>query len=247
MIGGIIFARTSSTRLPSKIVKKIQNRTILEHIIKRIKKSNLEKIILATTENEIDDELVEIAKSNNIEYFRGSENDVLDRCYRTAKMFSIDPIVRITGDDPIKDPSIIDQAIKIYNNSAPKFDLVCNTLNPTFPEGLDVELFSFNTLETIWQNAKNQDDREHVTKYIYEHSNEFNIFNFENPKNLSNIRLTLDTEEDFELIKSIYDALFPSKPIFSWNDVVSFLQSNPHLLEINKDIKKSGRYQSENN
>ena len=209
MIGGIIFARTSSTRLPSKILKKIQNRTILEHIIERIKKSNLEKIILATTENKIDDELVAIAKNNNIEYFRGSENDVLDRCYRAAKMFSIDPVVRITGDDPIKDPSIIDQAIKIYNKSTPKFDLVCNTLNPTFPEGLDVELFSFNALEIVWQNAKNQDDREHVTKYIYEHSREFKIFNFENTKNLSNIRLTLDTEEDFELIKSIYDALFP--------------------------------------
>ena len=247
MIGAIIFARSTSTRLPSKVLIKIQNHSILEHIIKRVTKSNLvEKTILATTTNEKDDQLVKIAKDNEIDFFRGSELDVLTRCYDTAKKYSLDPIIRITGDDPIKDPLIIDQAIKIYNDDPEKYDLICNTLKPSFPEGLDVELIPFKTLEKIWKTAVKSEDREHITKFIFDNQDDFKICNFENPQNLSQIRLTLDTEEDLELIEKIYDSLYSSNNNFSWNEVISYLQSDPKLLEINKDIKKSGRYQSEN-
>lgn len=247
MIGVIIFARTSSTRLPSKVLIKIQNYSIIEHIINRVTKSNLvEKTILATTTNEKDDQLVKIAKDSKIDFFRGSEFDVLGRCYDTAKKYSLDPIIRITGDDPIKDPSIIDQAIKIYLGDPKKYDLICNTLKPSFPEGLDVELIPFRTLEKVWKTAIKSEDREHITKFIFDNIDDFKIYNFKNSKDLSQIRLTLDTKEDLELIKNIYDFFYPSNNVFSWNEVVSYLESNPELLEINKDIKKSGRYQSEN-
>ena len=248
MIGAIIFARSTSTRLPSKVLIPIQNYTILEHIINRVKKSNLlEKIIVATTTNSEDDELVKIIQTNRVDFFRGSELDVLDRCYKAAKKYSLDPVIRITGDDPIKDPSIIDQAIKIYKENNEKYDLICNTMKPTFPEGLDVELIPFKTLEKVWNKATTLEDREHLTKFIFDNKEDFKIYNFENPQNLSQIRLTLDTKEDLELIKEIYDSLYISNNIFSWNEVVSYLQSNPKLLEINKDIKKSGRYKNENN
>lgn len=245
MIGGLIFARMLSTRLPYKVIIEIQGKTILEHIIERIRRSkHIRKVVIATTTNPKDDAIERIGLRLGLDVFLGSEVDVLDRCYHAAKEFCLDPIVRITADDPFKDPDIIDYAIEIYLKSrGEKYDLVCNTLKPTFPEGLDVEVISFNALERVWKESCKASDRLHVTKYMLEHPDRFRIYNFENPEFLSDIRLTLDTKEDLELVKSIYDALYPRQSYFSWKDVIDYLRSNPDLLKVNENVKKSTRYQ----
>jgi len=244
MIGAIVFARTFSTRLPNKVMIEIQGKSILEHIIARVGRSRyLQKIVLATTTNQLDDIIEKIGLQLGIDVYRGSELDVLDRCYQAAKQFAIDPIVRVTGDDPFKDPDIIDEAIEIYRKNDAQYDIVCNTLEPTFPEGLDVEVISFSSLERSWKESSNKEDREHVTKYILDNKEMFRVFNFKNPEVLSNIRLTLDTTEDLKLIRSVYDALYPKSNHVSWKDVIAYLHSNPALLETNKSVKKSARYQ----
>jgi spore coat polysaccharide biosynthesis protein SpsF len=244
MIGGLIFARMLSTRLPSKVIIEIQGKTILEHVIARVMRSNhIKKVVVATTTNPKDDAIKRVGLRLGLDVFRGAEVDVLDRCYQAAKTFCLDPIVRITADDPFKDPDIIDYAIGIYLRSmGKKYDLVCNTLKPTFPEGLDVEVISFNALERVWKESCKDSDREHVTMYMLEHPEQFLIYNFENTEFLSDIRLTLDTKEDLELVKAIYDALYPRQNYFSWKDVIDYLSSNPDLLKINENVKKSNRY-----
>lgn len=243
MIGALIFARMLSKRLPYKAIIEIQGRTILEHVIARVMRSkDIKKVVVATTTNHEDDVIKRIAVRLGLDVFRGSEVDVLDRCYQAAKKFCLDPIVRITADDPFKDPDIIDYAIEIYLKSRGEYDLVCNTLKPTFPEGLDVEVMSFNALERVWKKSCKDSDREHVTLYMLDNPRQFHIYNFENTEFLSNIRLTLDTKEDLKLVKSIYDALYPRRNHFSWKDVIDYLHHNPNLLKVNKNVKKSARY-----
>lgn len=245
MIGAVVFARMESTRLPSKVIMQVQGKPILQHVIERVAKSHhVEKIVLATTMNSADDVLEELGQKLNVGVFRGSERDVLDRCYQVSTMFSLDPIVRVTADDPFKDPDIIDRAIEVYIGSGRKYDLVCNTLKPTFPEGLDVEVMSFKALERTWTGATKSSEREHITLHMFNNPEKFRILNIENNEDLSAIRLTLDAKEDFELVKILYDMLYPLRNDFSWTDVVSYLKSKPELLEINKNVKKSGRYQN---
>jgi spore coat polysaccharide biosynthesis protein SpsF len=241
MIGAVIFARISSTRLPAKVIFEIQGKTILEHIIERVRRSKyITKIVVATTTNSEDDMIEEICHRSRIDSFRGADRDVVDRCYQAAKEFNLDPLTRVTGDDPFKDAGIIDHAIELYLDS--DYDLVCNTLNPSFPEGLDVEVISFDAITRIWRESSNESDREHLTKYVFDNLNLFRILNFQNQVDLSNIRLTLDTKEDLDLVKLIYDALYSQKKCFTWNDVLNYLQANPDILKINNSIKRSDRY-----
>lgn len=243
-IGAIVFARMASTRLASKVMINVQGKPILQHIIERVRRSKyIQKVVIATSSNSSDNRIAELGRNVGVDVFRGSEDDVLDRCFQAAKKFSFDPIVRITADDPFKDPDIIDQIIKVYTDARGKYDLACNTLRPTFPEGLDVEVISFHALEEAWSNSSHPADREHLTQYLFRNPERFRIFNVENSENLSHIRLTLDTKEDLELVRLVYDAIYPIKYDFSWTDVVSYLRSRPELLEINKNVKKSGRYQ----
>lgn len=247
MIGALIFARISSTRLPNKAIIEIQGKTILEHIIARVGRSRyLKKVVIATSTNPEDDAIERVGFRSGLDIFRGAEVDVLDRCYQAAKKFQLDPIVRISADDPFKDPEIIDCAIEIYMNSSGKYDLVCNTLEPTFPEGLDVEVISFDALKRAWKESSKDSDREHVTSYMLENASQFRIFNFKNPVFLSNIRLTLDFNEDLELVKLIYNALYPRQNTFSWKEVIEYLHSDPNLLKVNKNVNRSLRYRDLN-
>lgn len=163
-IGGIIQARMGSTRLPGKMLIEIMGKPLIQHVIDRVSQSKrIDKLILATTNNPRDAVLVDIARKNSLDFFIGSEEDVLDRFYQAAKRFNIKIIVRITPDDPFKDPEVIDKAVEIFLNSKGKFDYVTNTLPPTYPIGLDVEVFSCYALEKAWKDAKKPSEREHVT------------------------------------------------------------------------------------
>jgi spore coat polysaccharide biosynthesis protein SpsF len=242
MIGCIIQARMGSSRLPKKVMKKIDNDyTVLDYVIQQIKSSeNIEKIIVATTILEQDNVIYDYLCSQKYEVFRGSSEDVLDRFYQCAKKFSIDTVVRITADNPLIDPKIIDTAITEYKNG--KYDLVTNTLKRTFPFGTEVEVFSFKILEKSWQNAKKPSEREHVTPFIWNKQNDFNIKNFEYKKNISHLRYTVDRIEDLELVKEIIKNI-KTRPILLEN-ILKLYENKSKIFEINKNIEHDGYQKS---
>lgn len=161
----IVQARMGSTRLPGKALKKVNGKPLIEILLYRLSLAKkIDKIILATSENSENDELANLVEKLEYEVYRGSEDDVLDRYYRAAKKYQPTSIVRITGDCPIIDPELVDEVIDLYHNK--NVDYASNTEPPTFPDGLDTEVFSFAALETAHQQATNSFDREHVTPFI---------------------------------------------------------------------------------
>lgn len=236
----IIQARFGSSRFPGKSIEKIENKSMIWHVINRLKQVKTPtQIVLATTKNDEDKILLDIANEMNIFSFTGSNNDVLDRYYSCANFFSADPIIRITGDCPLIDPKLIDKMIEFYQKN--DFDYVSNTLKPTFPDGLDVEIFSFQTLERIRKKSNLKSEREHVTAYVKTHLNEFQTYNYTNVKDFSHYRWTVDEKEDLEFIKKIY-SLTNSDSIFNFQDVLDILSKYPELTEINNGINRDEGY-----
>ena len=241
-IVAIIQARMGSTRLPGKVLLEIMGKPLLAHIVDRISESKLvnSSIILATTTNPADHVLVDFANENHLECFVGSEEDVLDRFYQAAKRSGADIIVRITADDPFKDPKIMDEIIQIMLDG--DFDYVSNTIKPTYPEGLDIEVFSFDSLEKAWKYGKKPSEREHVTPYIWNHPEIFKLHNVEHGIDLSSMRWTLDTNDDFEFTKIIYENLYAQGKIFRMNDILNLLTNKPDIQKINAGIERSAGY-----
>lgn len=236
----IIQARTSSNRLPNKVLLKISNSSIIDNILDRIKKSNLtEQIILATSINPDDQILSEIANDNQIISFKGNEFDVLDRFYNAAKEYGADPIIRITGDCPLIDPVLIDKMIKFFLEH--DFDYVSNTVERTFPDGLDVEIFTFAALKKAFSEATWASEREHVTPYIKKNPKLFKLFSYTNDENLSHLRWCLDEKYDYEMIQKIYQEFEPDR-FFSTNDVLKLLEKKPEISNINFGIPTNEGY-----
>ena len=190
----IIQARLTSTRFPKKILQKINGLTLIEYLIKRVKASKMiDEVIVAIPNNAKNQILKKYLK--DINFFMGSENDVLDRYYKAAKKFKATTVIRICGDCPFTDPKIIDQLLLLFSNK--KYDYVSNTIKPTFPDGLDAEVFSFKVLEKTWKNANLEKDREHVTPYIIRNK-KFKKYNHKFKKDLSSLRLTIDETIDLK-------------------------------------------------
>ena len=244
-IGIIIQARMGSSRLPGKVAKIIEEKTVLEHVIERAKKvENCGKVILATTDKKEDDVLENIAKKINVAVFRGSEEDVLDRYYQAAKLFHIDPIVRITADCPLLDAKIAERVINFYLKN--NYDYVSNVNPPTFPDGMDVEVFKFKAMEKIWKEAKLKLERDGVNDYILKNFQNFKIGNLtNNGEDVSQIRLTLDEREDMILIKKIYKELYNKNNFFGLTEVLELFKKEPDLIKINQYIKRNeGSYKN---
>ena len=239
MIGCIIQARMGSSRLPGKIMKRVDGKFLLDYVIDQLKSSKkIEKIVVATTTLPIDNLICEHLSSKNITFFRGSSNDVLDRYFQCAKKFSINTIVRITADNPLIDPNIVDLVIDKYNNT--KCDYGTNCLPRTFPYGTEVEIFSFKKLYEVWQNAKKPSEREHVTPYFYNNPDLFKIINLEHSKNISNLRWTIDQENDLKLFQTIISKI-NHRPILL-NDILALYSKEPKLFEQNKPIIQNEGY-----
>ena len=231
----ILQARMSSSRLPGKVLKEINGKPILEYEIKRILKSKeINKLVLATSKEKSDDVLEDFAKNIGIECFRGDLEDVLKRYYNCAKQFKADTIIRLTGDCPVMDSEVIDGVINCFEKN--RVDYASNTIKRTFPDGLDVEVFSFNVLEKMYKNATSKEEREHVTKYIHNNLNKFKICNYENDIDYSYIRWTLDTIDDFYFFKSIYENV--EDIYFSWKTLLSKTNSaEKFLIDSNQTIR----------
>ena len=229
----IIQTRYLSTRLPGKVLKKINRKTILEILIKRLSKSkHISKIIVACTSNKYDKKIINVCNKVKIDYFIGSENNVLERFYNAAKKFKGENIVRVTSDCPLIDPQIVDSVID--NFFLKKVNYASNINPPTFPDGLDVEIFKFETLKATHNNVKSNYDKEHVTPYI-KRNKIFTKFNLQNSDDLSSIRLTLDEHVDFITIKKIIK-VFSNKPNFNLKDILNLYKKNKDIFLINKGI-----------
>jgi spore coat polysaccharide biosynthesis protein SpsF (cytidylyltransferase family) len=205
---------------------------MLKWIVDRIYSvQEVDDVVVATTTNLEDDVLIEWLLNNGIKYFRGSEEDVLSRFYFCAKEHAADIIIRITADDPLKDPSLISRAITFLVNDN-SIDYCSNTINPTYPEGLDVEVFRWGALEKAYCSSRLPSEREHVTPFIWKNSNLFKLKNFEFERNLSHWRWTVDKPSDLEFIRAIYTE-FRNTPLISYIDIIYFLEENPTILAIN--------------
>jgi len=244
MTAAIIQARMGSTRLPGKVMMKINDKPLIWYVIKRLKQSELiQKIFVATTTYQGDDKIEDFCNELEIECFRGSEDDVLDRYYQTAKKYNINNIIRITADCPLVDYRLVDDMIKFYLKG--NYDYVSNCLKPHYPDGMDIEIFKYCALEKAWNNAKLLSEREHVTPYIWKNSsfNGKNIFvseNFGYNIDFSHFRLTVDTEEDFEIIKFIIEN---TELDSSWLDYISLLTKNINIMLKNTQYKRNEGYQ----
>lgn len=238
MILAILQARMSSTRLPGKVLLPLQGQPMLLRQIERIKRSQkIDKLIVATSIDATDDVLAELCQQQQIECYRGSLTDVLDRYYQAARAYQPDYVVRLTGDCPVADHRVIDTIIKYCVDN--QLNYASNTLQPTYPDGLDVEVFTFASLEQAWHEAKLPSEREHVTPYI---KHQPLSGNYRYSPDLSDIRLTLDEPADYELIQQIYAALYPINPDFSFEDMMVWLAKNLRLLKLNQQFMRDEGY-----
>ena len=241
-IVAIIQARMDSTRLPGKMMLKVLDKPIIEHVFERVKDSQLiNEIWLATTINTEDDVLANWAALKGEKFYRGSSDDVLERYWQTAKQAGADIVVRITGDCPLHDSEVIDLVINKFLSG--KFDYVSNVNSPTYPDGLDTEVFSFQALEKAWEEAKLKSEKEHVTPYVWKNSEKFKIDNVSNEINLSQERWTLDTKEDFLFIDSILKECAARGVKVSFKNILDVLADFPHWREINSAYQRNEGYQ----
>ncbi|WP_297517628.1 GNAT family N-acetyltransferase [uncultured Clostridium sp.] len=218
----IIQARVGSTRLPNKIMKCIKGKTVLEHVIDRVSKAkSINRIVIATTNKNHDDVISNLLSEKGVDYYRGSEENVLERYYLAARKFNADIIIRVTSDCPLIDYRVIDKMVEIYKEN--EFDYYSNTIKRSFPRGLDVEVFSFKALKVAYKKANLSFEKEHVTPYIWKRKNMFKIGDYLSDSDNSNIRITLDTIEDFEVIKDIYSKFYKLNDI-NIEEVIEYLK-----------------------
>jgi len=236
----LIQAKTGSRRLPKKVLAEIEGKQMIWHVINRVKKiKSIQQIALITTKKKNDRILLDLAQKNDIIGFSGEELDVLDRHYQCAKKVNADPIIRITSDCPLIDPYLVEEILQFFLKN--NYDYVSNVMPPTYPDGLDTEIFTFKTLEKAANEAKLISEREHVTTYISKNPNKFKLYNYKNNEDLSHLRWTVDRDVDLEFVKQIYSKMKP-RTIFSMNDTLKIIKKNPKLLEINKNIERNEGY-----
>lgn len=230
----IIQARVGSTRLPGKTLKPLAGQPMLARVVERTRRARLlNEVVVATTRSPRDDVIADLCRQRGWPWERGSEEDLLDRYREAARARSADIVVRITSDCPLIDPGIIDAVVGEFLGGS--WDYVSNTLEPrTFPRGLDVEAVSFAALDRAWRESRNSSWREHVTPYIYRHPETFRLHRVANERDLSYHRWTVDTPEDYELIRRIYDHF--RGDAFTWLEVLGLLEEHPDWVEINRHI-----------
>jgi spore coat polysaccharide biosynthesis protein SpsF (cytidylyltransferase family) len=247
----IIQARMTSTRLPGKVLADIWGRPLLEHVCARARRARkLDLVVVATTDRPTDDRVAAFCSSAGIPCFRGNEDDVLDRYCRAARAFPGDAVVRLTADCPLLDPAVIDQVVAAFESG--DYDYVSNTLTPTFPDGLDTEVFRREALERAWREARLKSEREHVTPFIWKHTDLFRTHCVRNVEDLSGLRWTVDTPEDLDFVRRLYRHFEPRLD-FGMTDILDALARNPELSrrrassERNEGYLKSLREDSRQN
>ena len=242
-VNAIVQARMSSSRLPGKVFLPLSGKPVLQHIIERLRRSKyIDNVIVATTTNEADNPIIQLCNKLKCKHYRGSEDDVLSRALEAAKFYNTDIIVEVTADCPCVDGDIADRIIEKLEDN----DYISNVINRTFPRGLDLQVFWTSVLERVNKEVDNEVDRQHVSTWIYKNPktySKYSTISYMLPRevgNFSNLRLTLDTQEDYELLKTIFEAF--ENNIFTFSDIVSLLNMYPELPEINSGIVQKSYY-----
>ena len=229
-------ARMTSSRLPGKIMKQVEGRELLDYHLTRLARSkNIDQLVVATTVNETDAPVVEFCRSREVRYFRGDENNVLERFYQCAQTFNAKTVVRVTSDCPLIDPEVVDLAIGFYCDNE-DLDYV-SLAGCGFPRGLDVEVFSFRALEMAHQKASEGFEKEHVTPYIYRNEKIFSCGVPPEQHESGDLRWCVDEQADFELVSRLLTA-FAGQDNFSWKDCLRVMEEHPDWKEINRDVEQ---------
>lgn len=245
--GCIVQARNTSTRLPGKVTKILnyeKGSTVLEEVISRLKRAeSIDSIIIATTVNPDDDSIVKIAEKTGVNVFRGSENDVLERFYLAATENSLDSVIRITSDCPFVDPGVLDRLVKLFREGG--YDYASNCVKRTFPHGLDCEVFTFEALKKAYDETDYSEAdkfyREHVTTYLHTQPDQFSIGSLTDEEDNSQIRITVDTRNDY-LLACVLKTYLGEE--YTYRDIVAQYKVKPFLSEINADAMQKKRYES---
>lgn len=229
----------ASSRLPGKVLKDIAGQPMLVHVVEHAHKAHtITDVVVATTTQPEDDAIEELCKERSYPCYRGSVHDVLDRYYQAACLFAADVVVRLTSDCPLLDAGVVDHTVQEFLNSG--VDFAANRLPPpfkrTYPIGLDTEVCTFAALEKAWMEAEEKHDREHVMPYLYEIPGRFKVLRLDYPEDYGQMRWTVDTPEDLELVRIIFDRM-RHKPDFTWLDVLDLYKREPGLVEINAGVK----------
>ncbi len=235
----IIEARMTSTRLPGKVLLPILGRPTLELLVERLRRSRrIDQVIVATTVNRTDDAIEAAARRVGAGCFRGSEHDVLDRVLKAAKAHGTELIVEVTGDCPLIDPETVDRVVDAFLQG--DCDYASNVLKRTYPRGLDVQAFPTAVLDEVARLTSDPVDHEHVSLYIYSHPEKFRLRSVESglPEKFLPLRLTVDTPEDFALIRAVYEALYPANPAFGLREVLELLERRPELAQLNQHVEQ---------
>jgi spore coat polysaccharide biosynthesis protein SpsF len=230
----------SSTRLPGKVMADVGGKPMLWYVVNRARAaSRLNQVIVATSELPDDNAVDSFCAEESVECFRGSQNNVLDRYYQAARHFQADVVVRLTADCPLLDPGVIDKVVSAFEDG--DFDYVSNSVNRTYPDGLDTEVFRLDALERAWREARLPSEREHVTPYIWKHPERFHLGSVQHPEDLSGLRWTVDEPEDLIFVRALYDILgaFPS----GMPETIQLLKEHPELAEINEGFEPNEGYE----
>jgi spore coat polysaccharide biosynthesis protein SpsF len=236
----LIQARMSSSRLPGKVLQDIAGQPMLMRVIRRAQQArSVDSVAVITSTQGEDDAIERLCQENGIACFRGSLDDVLDRYYQAAIYYQADFVVRLTADCPLLDPIIIDKVVQTFHQGT--FDYVSNALECTYPDGLDTEIFRFGALERAWNEARLKSEREHVTAYIYNHPELFQLGSVRQEPDLSSWRWTVDTSRDLEFVRAIYN--FFKREEFGMDEILKLLKAYPEVAQLNCGQQRNEGYQ----
>ena len=232
----IIQARMGSTRLPGKVLRQIGTKTMLARVVERtLRASTLDEVVVATTTQADDEAIVAECRRLGVPFFRGRERDVLDRYWQTARAYQVQAVVRITSDCPLIEPEVIDRVVDAFLHAAP--DYASNTLERSYPRGLDTEAVGLAALERAWHEATEAYQRVHVTPYLYQHPELFRLLSVTGDVDRSNYRWTVDTLEDLAFVREVYERLGDDAMI-GWTEVLDLLVREPDLAERNRQVQQ---------
>lgn len=230
-----------STRLPGKVLKDIGGESMLARVVRRAQRATLlDDVVVATTVNQADEAIIEECRRLGVSAYRGSEEDALDRYYQASKFHRAETVVRITSDCPLIDPDIVGQLIEAFLDKQP--DYASNCLRRTYPRGLDAEVITAAALGRAWREAAEPHERVHVSSYIYQRPEQFDLLSVEGDADFSDYRWTVDTSEDLDFVRLIY-ARLGNRDTFSWNDILDVLSLHPELMEMNRHVRQKSLHE----
>lgn len=238
----IVQARMRSTRLPGKVLKLVLDRPLLDYLVERLRRSRaINELVIATSTHPADDAIADYCRRNGVACYRGSEDDVLARYMDAATEFAADVIVRISADSPLIDPGVVDELVEEFLATTPTCDYLSNTINQTYPLGMNTEVFSYRALRQAHREATLSYDREHVTPFLYHNRDRFAVCENHHQPDLSGLRLTVDVPEDLELVTVILERLHAGNPEFTLSDIAQLYEREPELRNINSHIRQTPR------